>query len=164
MDAQLGEARGGAKREGFRVMPAAHIAQPKVPKPPRRSDGAGNRTCAFWCVSGNGLFAQRMKHARGCVSDTLPLGLEPNQSFARTAVGGCWMPFTCKQRWRCVVCRQRALDVVGHSHADSKRPAVDPGGSQEGFVERVPRGGGVEGLDGGWPGLAARRARGFAPK
>jgi hypothetical protein len=40
LDARLVEARGAAKREGFRVMQAAHIAQPKVPKPPRRSAGA----------------------------------------------------------------------------------------------------------------------------
>jgi hypothetical protein len=32
-----------AKREEFRVMPAAHIVQPKVPKPPRRFAGAANR-------------------------------------------------------------------------------------------------------------------------
>jgi hypothetical protein len=74
--------------------------------------------------------------------DTLPPGLESNQSSraARTAVGGYWMPFTCKQRWRFAVCRKRALEVVDHSRADLKRPAVDPGGSQEGLVERAPRG------------------------
>jgi hypothetical protein len=43
LEAQLVVARGTAKREEFRVMPAAHIAQPKVPKPTRRSSGAANR-------------------------------------------------------------------------------------------------------------------------
>jgi hypothetical protein len=39
LDAQLVVARVAAKREGFRVMSAAHIAQPKEPKPPSRSAG-----------------------------------------------------------------------------------------------------------------------------
>jgi hypothetical protein len=44
LEAQLVVAWGTAKREEFRVMPAAHIAQPKVPKPPRRSAEAANRS------------------------------------------------------------------------------------------------------------------------
>jgi hypothetical protein len=36
-----------AKRWEFRVIPAAHIVQPKVPKPPRRSAGAANRIFHF---------------------------------------------------------------------------------------------------------------------
>ncbi len=47
LEAQLVVARGAAKREEFRVIPAAHIAQPKVPKPPRRSAGAANRQISF---------------------------------------------------------------------------------------------------------------------
>jgi hypothetical protein len=39
MDAQLVVARGVAKREGFRVMPAAHIAQQKVPTPRKFQPG-----------------------------------------------------------------------------------------------------------------------------
>ncbi len=45
LDTQIVVARGGAKREGFQVMPAAHIVQPKVPKPPRQSTRAANRVC-----------------------------------------------------------------------------------------------------------------------
>jgi hypothetical protein len=43
LDARLVEAQGAAKR----VVPAAHIAQTKVPKPPHRSAPAANRTFIF---------------------------------------------------------------------------------------------------------------------
>ncbi len=68
-------------------------------------------------------FGQRMTLARGCVSDTLPWGSNPTSPPAldrqdgRIAVVGCRS--RAKQR-RCIaMCRQRAPEVVGHSHADS---------------------------------------------
>ena len=85
-----------AKRWEFRVMPAAHIVQPKVPKPPRRSAGAANRTCAFMMCVGYWEFGQRMTHARGGVSDTLPWGSNPASPPAGRQDGGCWVPFTCQ--------------------------------------------------------------------
>ncbi len=65
------------------------------------------------------MFGQRMTHARGCASDTLPWGTDPTSPPAGRQDGGCWVPLTCKQPWGCAVCRQRAPEVVGHSHADS---------------------------------------------
>ena len=44
LEAQLDGVKMTSKRGEFRVMPAAHIVQPKVPKPPRRSAGAANRS------------------------------------------------------------------------------------------------------------------------
>jgi hypothetical protein len=72
------------------------------------------------------LFGQRMTHARGCASDTLPWGSNPTSppQDGRMAVVGCRS--RAKQRWCIAVCRQRASEVVDHSHADSK-------------VGRVPR-------------------------
>ncbi len=41
--AHLDVAQGAAKRVEIRVIPAAHIVQPKVPKPPCRFDWTANR-------------------------------------------------------------------------------------------------------------------------
>jgi hypothetical protein len=49
LEAQLIVARGTANREEFRVIPAAHIAQPKVPKPPHR--GGASDFSAYKCIN-----------------------------------------------------------------------------------------------------------------
>ncbi len=53
LEARVGVVKLTAKRQGFRVIPAAHIVQPKVPKPPRRAAGAANRNyvIALWTTT-----------------------------------------------------------------------------------------------------------------
>ncbi len=64
LEAQIDGVKLTAKREKFRVMPAAHIVQPKVPKPPRRSAGAANRRYT-------GGWSQRAKQAKSALLRTV---------------------------------------------------------------------------------------------
>ena len=75
-----------AKRWEFRVIPAAHIVQPKVPKPPRRSAGAANRTCAFMMCVGYWEFVRAAYDTcAGLCVGYAAVGLEPSKSSGRTA-------------------------------------------------------------------------------
>ena len=85
LEAQLDGVKLTAKRGEFRVMPAAHIVQPKVPKPPRRSAGAANRTCAFMMCVGYWVVWTAYDTCAGRCVGYAAVGFEPSKSSGRTA-------------------------------------------------------------------------------
>jgi hypothetical protein len=70
-------------------------------------------------------------------------------SSTRTAVGGCWVPFTCKQRCNCAQCGQRAPVGRAIRKLTVGRPAEVPKRGRAGWACASWEDSG-EGLDGGW--------------